>query len=234
MRSLSFPTDEIVGTLDWLGSWSGEEGPVLATGVIDVPDDAEVSLSVHRVESVERDPFSGGGFTNSRVTSDGVVVSEQTSGQGWRLSGGNGPPLHLGFLRELPPDGITSLHLSGSTTVLAESLSALPHLASSLKRLYMGWTDFGDEVLQYVAQLENLVYLQTWGNRFTDDGVQQLAPLQALETLYLEEESLSPEAFAFLTSLPRLTRLGVADEWSDENRSELRSRFPGLLRSLPS
>jgi hypothetical protein len=27
MRHLSFPTDEIVGTLDWLGSWNDDKGP---------------------------------------------------------------------------------------------------------------------------------------------------------------------------------------------------------------
>ena len=63
MRYLSFPTDQIVGTLDWLGAWSRtEEPPILATGVVEVPDDAEVSLSVLPIQSVERDPFSGGGF----------------------------------------------------------------------------------------------------------------------------------------------------------------------------
>jgi hypothetical protein len=114
--------------------------------------------------------------------------------------------------------------------VLAESLNALPHLASGLKRLYLGHTDFGDEVLPFVAQLENLTYLQTWGNRFTDEGVQRLGFLQSLETLYLEEEDLSPAAFDFVTQLPNLTRLGVADEWPAEHRSVLRTRFPGLVR----
>jgi len=80
------------------------------------------------------------------------------------------------------------------------------------------------------VQLDHLVYLQTWGNRFTDAGVQQLASLQALETLYLEEENLSPAAFDFVTRLPNLTRLGVPIEWSAENRSALRVRFPGLVR----
>jgi hypothetical protein len=230
MRHLSFPTDEIVGTLDWLDSWDDEVGPVLATGVVEVPDDVEVDLSVHRVQSVERDPFSGGGFITNRITEEGEVVTEQTSGQGWVLSGGSGPPLHLGFLRELPADSMTSLSMSGSSTVLAESLSALPHLALGLKRLYLGRTDFGDNVLQYVALLENLTYLQTWGNRFTDHGVKQLASLQALETLYLEEENLSPAAFDFVTELPNLTRLGVADEWPAEYLSALRRIFPDVVR----
>ena len=126
------------------------------------------------IQSVERDPFGGGGFITSRVTRDGEVVSERTSSQSWHLSGGGGPPLHLGFLQELPRDSIESLSMTGAT-VLAESLNALPYLASGLKSLYLGHTDFGDEVLPFVAQLENLTYLQTWGNRFTDHGVQQLS-----------------------------------------------------------
>ena len=35
---IQFPTDAIVGTLDWNGSWSDERGPVLATGSVEVPD----------------------------------------------------------------------------------------------------------------------------------------------------------------------------------------------------
>jgi len=230
MRYLSFPSDQIVGTLDWLGAWSRtEEPPILAMGVVEVPDDAEVSLSVMPIQSVERDPFGGGGFITSRVTEDGEIVSERTSSWSWRLSGGGGPPLHLGFLQELPRDSIESLSMTGAH-VLAESLDALPHLASGLKRLYLGCTDFGDEVLQYVAQLENLTYLQTWGNAFSDHGVQQLVSLQGLEMLYLEEENLSPAAFDFVAQLPNVTRLGVADEWPTEYRSVLRRRFPGLVR----
>jgi len=230
VRNLSFPADEIVGTLDWLGSWSDEAGPCLATGVVEAPDDVEISFSVHRITSVERDPLSGGGLITSRVTEEGVVVSQQTSSKSWRLSGGTGPPLNIGFVRQLPPDAITSLHISGSSTVLAESLSALTHLASGLKRLYLASTEFDDDVLQYVAELENLIYLQTWGNRFTDNGVRQLSSLQALETLYLEEEHLSPAAFEVVTQLPNLTRLGVADEWPAENLSALRRTFPDLVR----
>lgn len=230
MRYLSFPTDQIVGTLDWLGAWSRtEEPPILATGVVEVPDDTEVSLSVLPIHSVERDPFGGGGFITSRVTRDGEVVTERTSSQSWRLSGGGGSPLHLGFLQDLPSDSIKSLSMTGAP-VLTESLNALPHLASGLKRLYLGSTDFGDEILQHVAQLANLTYLQTWGNRFTDNGVQQLASLQALEMLYLEEENLSPAAFDFVTHLPNLSRLGAADEWPTEHKSVLRRRFPGLVR----
>ncbi len=139
--------------------------------------------------------------------------------------------MHLGFLYELPRKSITVLVVGlRRPGVDAELLCVLPHLAPGLKRLYLGWTDFDDRVLPYVARLENLVYLQTWGNRFTEDAVQQLASLQALETLYLEEENLSPAAFDFVTRLPNLTLLGVADEWSAESRSVLRDRFPGLMR----
>jgi hypothetical protein len=229
VRQLPFPDNEIVGILDWLGARNDLEGPILASHVVDVPDDVEVSLSIQRVRSVERDDFSGGGFITSHVTNDGALLSERTSSQGWRISSGDGSPLHLGFLLELPRDSITDLRMVGEA-VLADSLSSLTHLAPGLKRLYLGGMQFGDDVLQHVARLENLIYLQTWGNRFTDAGVQQLGALQALEMLYLEEESLMPAAFDFVTSLPKLVRLGAADEWPAEQRSVLRARFPGLMR----
>jgi hypothetical protein len=208
MRQLPFPDNEIVGILDWLGARNVVEGPILATHVVDVPDDVEVSLSIQRVQSVERDDFSGGGFITSRITQEGSLVSERTSSQGWRISSGGGSPLHLGFLLKLPSDSITDISMVGAA-VLADSLSSLTHLAPGLTRLYLGDMHFEDNVLQQVARLENLIYLQTWGSRFTDAGVQQLGALEALEMLYLEEENLMPAAFDFVTSLPNLTRLVV-------------------------
>jgi hypothetical protein len=61
-----------------------------------------------------------------------------------------------------------------------------------------------------VAKLTGLTYLQTFGNNFTDRGVQQLATLVNLD-LYLEEQTLTLAAFDFVERLPHLTRLGLQD-----------------------
>jgi hypothetical protein len=73
------------------------------------------------------------------------------------------------------------------------------------------------------------VYLQSWGNRFTDAGVQQLASLTRLESLYLEEETLSAAALDFAVSLPHLTHLGLQDvPLSAADLTELRQRLPSV------
>jgi cold shock CspA family protein len=51
-RVLPFPAHEVVGTLEWVGSYSRERGPVLATGNVETRDDQTISLDVHRVDSV--------------------------------------------------------------------------------------------------------------------------------------------------------------------------------------
>ena len=43
--NLTFPAGQAMGTLDWLGSGAA---PVLASGVVAVPDGVEVSLDVIR------------------------------------------------------------------------------------------------------------------------------------------------------------------------------------------
>jgi hypothetical protein len=224
MRQLSFPDDEIVGILDWPGLHATHGGPVLATGVVEVPEETEISLNVHRIKAMTRDNFSRGGFI--RTTPSGVVASHDF---GWHSTGSDDEPLDLGFLLRLSPESIADLRIVGGA-VLAGSLTALPHLAPGLKRLYLGFNEFEDAVLKPVAQLQNLLWLQTWDNRFTDAGVQQLASLKQLESLYLEEESLTPAAFDFVSGLPRLRRLGVADEWPPEYVLALRGRYPTLLR----
>ena len=49
--NLTFPAGQAVGTLDWLGSGAA---PVLASGVVTVPDGAEIALDVMVIESVRQ------------------------------------------------------------------------------------------------------------------------------------------------------------------------------------
>jgi hypothetical protein len=101
------------------------------------------------------------------------------------------------------------------------------HLASGLTQLYLTWSNFTDDALPPIAGLTRLSYLQTFGNQFTDAGVQQLVTLQNLTDLYLEESSLTAAAFEFTTRLPRLTRLGLQDvDISEPELAALRSRLP--------
>jgi hypothetical protein len=58
--TLSFPSDEVVGTLDWAGAPSPGGGPVLATGDVEVPHGEEISLTIQRVESVNVLPGEDG------------------------------------------------------------------------------------------------------------------------------------------------------------------------------
>jgi hypothetical protein len=84
-----------------------------------------------------------------------------------------------------------------------------------------------DDALVPIGQLDGLIYLQTFGNQFTDRGVQQLAALTRLESLYLEEETLSAAAFEFAARLPHLSRLGVQDvSLSEADLADLRLRLP--------
>jgi hypothetical protein len=202
---LIFPTDRIVGTLDWDAPWNPDTGPTLATGEVNVPDGEPVSLNISPA-------------TGSRPTGYGS----------WEVLADNSRrPLDLAFLRELPPDGVESLSLDGR--VLRSSLPAITHLAAGLRRLYLPWCDFGDWALPPIAKLTGLIWLQTFGNQFTDRAVQQLVTLQDLDSLYLEEETLTIAAFDFAAQLPRLKRLGLQDVNITEPEIEaLRRQLPDV------
>lgn len=200
MPTLEFPTDTIVGTVEWMGSWADDRGPILATGSVNVPNDAQVSLSVQAVRG-----------------------SRATGGGAWTLDFAQ-QPVDLGFLRNLPADRVESLTVESRSEA---SFDAVAHLAPSLRRLYLVWAGFSDVVLETVSRLTGLTYLQTFGNDFTDRGVQQLAALVNLEHLYLEEKTLTGAAFAFADQLPHLARLGLRDvAISPKELRRLRKRLP--------
>ncbi len=202
MRVLSFPADEVVGTLEWVGSYSQERGPVLATGNVDAPVDKRISLDVHRIDSVE------------------------PSGDGWSMRGGT-TPLDLQFLTGLPSDSVESLKIGPG--IVPASFRFVAHLAPGLRRLYLGHAGLTDQALDHVAKLTGLTHLQTFDNSFTDAGAQQLATLQNLESLYLEEETLSTASLAFVRELPHLSRLDLQDmPLTEEELADLRAALPGV------
>jgi hypothetical protein len=231
MPSLSFPAGQAMGTLEWLGSDIGA-APVLATGVVTVPDGAEITLDVMVIDSVRKTAAQDSAIRSTlsiqRHLPDGSVESEvrEDSDETWEITGSN-QPADLSFLRQLPPDSITNLRLCAP--IVAESFDAVTYLAPGLRRLYLARADLDDDALAHVSNLAGLIYLQAWGNRFTDRGVQQLAALTSLQDLHLEEETLSAAAFDFAVSLPHLTRLGVQDvPLTAGELAELRRRLPGV------
>lgn len=229
VRTLTFPPGQAMGTLDWVGRGAA---PVLASGVVTVPDGVEIALDVMVIESVRRTDAMRSSIhitlTMQREDAGGPAESEvrEDSDESWEIAGGS-QAADLGFLRQLPADTITDLHLRAP--IVPESLAAVTHLAPGLRRLYLARADLTDDALAHISKLDGLIYLQAWGNRFTDRGVQQLAALTRLENLYLEEETLTAAAFDFAVGLPRLSRLGVQDvPLTDVELAELRRRLPGV------
>jgi hypothetical protein len=184
---------------------------------------------VQVIESVRRVDGHGAfhsTLTIKRLNADGSTASEvrEDSAESWEITGSN-QPADLSFLRQLPADSIAALYLRAP--IVPESLAAVPHPAPGLRRLYLSWADLTDDALEHVSKLDGLTYLQTFGNRFTDRGVQQLAALTGLESLYLEEETLTAAAFDFAVHLPYLSRLGVQDvPLTEAELAELRRRLP--------
>jgi hypothetical protein len=201
MPELIFPTDQAVGTLDWDGAFDPARGPVLAIGTASAPEGIEISLEVSPV---------GG--------------SEAVGGGTWRTETGTAP-VDLTFLARLPADSITSLSLG---RIDPATIGSIEHLAPGLRRLYLPWTGLDDDALPHITRLTGLRWLQTFGNHFTDGGVQQLAVLRHLEHPYLEEATLTAAAFTFTALLPHLAQLGLQDvQIGPGELDALKARLPG-------
>lgn len=200
MPILRFPTDRIVGTVSWLElGWP----PMPARGDVEVPDGVMLHLSIQPIARMER------------------------AGDGIRYIHDDAHPVDLSFMAQMPPDRVTRLDLGRG--LVPASVRHLPHLAGGLRSLYLDSTALDDGAIPHIARLQGLTYLQAYGNRFTDAGVQPLAALVNLEHLHLEEETLSFAAFDFVDQLPRLRQLGLQDvPISDAELGELRARLPGV------
>jgi hypothetical protein len=202
MPTLSFPQDRIVGHLYWAGSNSVSTGPVLATGIVEAPDDRQVRLILSELSGAERRPEGG-----------------------WSLVSAH-RPLDLRGIESLPWAAICTLAVR---EVVAESVSAIVGLAPGLTELLLFGSDLGDEAIPYIAQLTDLTSLQTFGNHFTDDGVQPLRALHRLESVALGETTLSAAALRFATMLPKLRQLGIWDiHVTPEEEQGLRAALPGV------
>lgn len=137
-----------------------------------------------------------------------------------------GETVDLGFVHDLPPTAIKSLELR---SVTESTVAAIAHLAPGVRTLTLPWSGLSDAILPAVARLTGLTFLQTFGNCFTDAGVQQLVTLQQLESLYLEEETLGIGAFDFVDRLPALQRLGLQDvALGCGDLKRLQRRLPGV------
>lgn len=113
--------------------------------------------------------------------------------------------------------------------MLPETFDAVVHLGPGLRHLTLVRSDLDDAALTVIAQLHGLASLQTFGNRFTDAGVQRLAALSQLQHLYLEEETLTVAAFTFAARLPRLVHLGLQDvPISTEELEALQAAMPNV------
>ncbi|SQD99749.1 hypothetical protein FMEAI12_5590017 [Parafrankia sp. Ea1.12] len=201
---LPFPENRTVGTIDWIGSSYDHLGPLPARGDVEVPDGGEVTLEIHPAAELD-------GHDGRTVESASVSWS----------------PVDVRFLDQLPSDSITGLSITYA--VQPGSLAALAHLAPGLRRLTLAWTDLTDEALPHLAVLRHLAWWQSFGNHFSDAGVQQLVALEELDHLYLEEATLTLAGFAFARRLERLCRLGVQDAMlSKRDLKTLRRQLPGV------
>lgn len=114
-------------------------------------------------------------------------------------------PVDLAFLRGLPAGAVTDLVLPGG--IVAASLAAITHLAPGLRDLDMALMELDDPALALVARLHRLESLRLSGDRFTGQGLSQLAGLRQLRHLNLMVFELDDAALALVAKLPRLESL---------------------------
>jgi len=230
---LQFPRDRSVGEVLW---WNpdllGNGGHALAIGQVEVPDGVQLQLSVGEVVAVEalhppkgwslpvsqRDrSFISRPFLNGRGTRDTSEVVWQQGNQGnlagaWPASYSvdtSDVPVDLEFLRGLPARSVTDLELPDS--IVDASLPAITHLAPGLRHLDMTRTELDDASLASVARLDRLEELRLCGDRFTGQGLSQLAGLDQLRDLNLMVFELDDASLALVAGLARLESLQLYD-----------------------
>ena len=105
---------------------------------------------------------------------------------------------------------LTSLDLAGAAVSEAEVIEQLSKMPNLLK-LDLKETELGDAVLDAVANLEQLEFLNLFDTRVTDAGLMKLKPLGNLKKIFLGRTDVTAEgADELKNALPGLeVNLGV-------------------------
>lgn len=100
------------------------------------------------------------------------------------------------------------LTLNGVEKVTSQGFARLSEL-SELKGLGLGISGAEDEAMEYVGELQGLVFLDLTGTQITDAGVAQLANLKNLRSLALVSTDVGDDSLAVLAQLPELESLDI-------------------------
>jgi hypothetical protein len=258
---LRFPAEIAVGEVWWEdarepGGW----GHLLAIGVVDVPDGAEVRLTVNTVEEVTVSNRQGGwvapmGTPRPRVVRPRRVQERVTwhqdmpdrvlrnnrsiwggPGEGSYSIGHGDEPVDLEFVRGLPPDSVSELDLGD---VVPGSFAAVAHLAPGLRDMSVYIDEFDDGAPSVIAELTALERLSLAGDDGPDDGpslrledncLSVIADLPALEELALLGGSYTEHGLQQLRRLPKLRHLHIEREGLTPSMFAFAVTMPALTR----
>ena len=261
VTALRFPAEMAVGEVWWEdarepGGW----GHLLAIGEVEVPDRAEVRLSVYAVAEVtvsnQRAGWAALAGTAPRRARPPRRIREtvtwhrdmpdrvlrNTSSiwggpeEGSYSIGSSGDDVDLRFARGLPPDGVSEFHLG---EVVPDSFAAIVHLAPGLKDLSVYIDDLGADAASLIAELTALERLSLAGRSAPEDGpsprlddhaLSAIADLPALEELSLLGGSYTEQGLEQLRRLRTLRHLHIEREDLTAPMFRFAAAMPALTR----
>lgn len=229
-KRLEFPEGEgPLGRLEVSGL-TGDQ-PLPAQGVIEVPDDASVSLTIDR-----RIDLRG----LSALASDALMIlrldhpdyADEDLAHIAHLTGLSRLILvntavgddGLGPIGQI--EGLKRLFLDG-TRVTDRGMAALK--STRLERLSLNNTEIGDDALTPIARIPTLTHLMVANTRVSDRGLAALAGMAGLALVDVSESDVSGEG---LLHLPRSLALVVFCEGpkvNDEEIERVRRERPDLV-----
>jgi hypothetical protein len=124
---------------------------------------------------------------------------------------GDGEPLRVNSVKELPPAPLTVLKIGWLS--------------------YPGdhFPEITDDSLENLDGLTHLIWLDLSGTAVTDAGLQRVAQLTGLKELYLNHTAVTDAGLVHLEQLDQLHVLGLeGTQTTDAGRRKLREKLPQL------
>ena len=254
-RVLNFPEGYSMGSI----TISGDR--MEAKGRIEVPEGAQVSLSINEAGAADLSPLAAFGANDiDRIFLVGTSVQDDQLAHISGLTGlreldiertpiGDAGMAHLADMVNMEVLCVDGTYVGDGGMAYLDNMTQMRDLElnrsrvtdeglyyirnlTHINRLDMWMLDISDEGMRHISGLVNLHELGIEDTLVTDAGLRYLEGMPHLDGINLENNDITDAGLASLAKIPNLIRISLADTYISDGGMALLAQFPQLQMAI--